>query len=59
MNIATGTFGFGTPTECPQCGEKSGQNTDGWYTVISAGWNAKGSELKLFCTRAGCDHKDC
>lgn len=42
-NIATGTFGYGIPKECPECGSSAGYMgfPEPWYEVKSAGWNAK------------------
>ena len=57
-NIAEGTFGYGTPGKCFECGYEP-STTDQWFDVISSGWNAKGSKLAFFCTRVGCDHKEC
>ena len=37
MNVATGTFGYGLPNECPKC-SNSGKD---WFAVISSGWNAQ------------------
>lgn len=37
MNIATGTFGYGVPTVCPECHTDPLQ-----YDVIADGWHAPG-----------------
>ena len=61
MNVAEGTFGYGIPKECPECGSSAGRAgfPEPFYEVIASGWHAKGSKLAFFCTRTGCDHKDC
>ena len=57
-NIAEGTFGYGTPAKCFACGYEPPIGEQ-WFDVISNGWHAKGSTVAFFCTRVGCDHKDC
>lgn len=39
MNIATGTFGYGIPKDCPNCKKELE------YEVISDGWHADETSL--------------
>lgn len=59
LNIATGTFGYGTPEKCPRCGYLKTLDNEPWWEFVSDGWHAKASDLKFFCTKVGCDHKSC